>query len=66
MTLRDERDLLIDELSGIVKTEIYEDSTGFVFVDVEGAHFIEEAQCFHMDVEKANGTGFYTPYWPYS
>ena len=36
MTLRDERDTLIDELSGYVKIEANEDSTGVMNIKVEG------------------------------
>ena len=66
MTLRDERDLLMDELSGMVDVDVKEDATGFLYVDIEGAQFIDDSKCYHMGVLKDNGTGFYTPYWPYS
>ena len=64
MTLRDERDLLMDELSGMVDVDVKEDATGFLYVDIEGAQFIDDSKCYHMGVLKDNGTGFYTPYWP--
>lgn len=63
MTLRDERDLLLDELSTYGKIEVKEDATGFAFVDMENVPFIDESCCHELGLKKENGTGFYTPYW---
>lgn len=65
MTLRDERDLLLDELGSLAKIEIKEDATGFVFVDMENVAFVDEACCHNMDLKYDKGTGFVTPYWPH-
>lgn len=64
MTLRDERDALVDELSKMAKVEVKEDNTGFLTVDVDGATFIDDNQCHNIALFTAKGTGFYTPYWP--
>lgn len=63
MTLRDERDLLLDELGKYGKIETKEDVTGFVFVDMENAPFIDEAFCYEIGLWENKGTGFVTPYW---
>jgi len=63
MTLRDERDLLLDELSGYVKVEASEDATGFVFVDIEGAEFITERGASPIGMLYDTETGFSNPYW---
>ena len=63
MTLRDERDLLLDELATYGKIEVKEDATGFTFVDMENVPFIDESRCHELGLKKEDGTGFYTPYW---
>ena len=63
MTLRDERDLLLDELATYGKIEVKEDATGFAFVDMENAVFIDESRCHPLALKSEVGTGFYTPYW---
>lgn len=64
MTLRDERDSLLDELGNYGRIEVTEDATGFVYVDMEGVRFVDENRCYNMGLKAADGTGFYTPYWP--
>ncbi|MCD7709262.1 MAG: flagellar hook-associated protein FlgK [Clostridiales bacterium] len=64
MTLRDERDYLLDQLGSYVNIDVTEDSTGFVYVDIEGVRFIDDNKCYNMDVYTDKSTGFYTPYWP--
>lgn len=64
MTLRDERDNLLDELGNYGRIEVTEDATGFVYVDMEGVRFVDENRCYNMGLKAAEGTGFYTPYWP--
>lgn len=64
MTLRDERDTLLDELATYGGINIREDNTGFVFVDFENQEFISEARCNNIELLTAKGTGFVTPYWP--
>ena len=64
MTLRDERDNLLDELGNYGRIEVTEDATGFAYVDMEGVRFVDENRCYNMGLKAADGTGFYTPYWP--
>lgn len=64
MTLRDERDSLLDELGNYGRIEVTEDATGFTYVDMEGIRFVDENRCYNMGLKAADGTGFYTPYWP--
>lgn len=64
MTLRDERDNLLDELGNYGRIEVTENATGFAYVDMEGVRFVDENRCYNMGLKAADGTGFYTPYWP--
>lgn len=64
MTLRDERDSLLDELGNYGRIEVTEDATGFTYVDMEGVRFVDENRCYNMGLKAVDGTGFYTPYWP--
>ena len=66
MTLRDERDYLIDELSGYLNIEAKENSTGQVIIKAEGVTFVDEDGFNKIGLrvkESAKGTGFYTPVW---
>lgn len=63
MTMRDERDLLLDELAGYFKIEATEDSEGFVYVKLEGQSFIESNKSNQIGLLAESGSGFYTPYW---
>ncbi len=65
MELRDKRDLLLDELSGLVKMTYSEDSTGIVKVEVEGTEFIDETTFHPVGSQVDKRTGFVTPYWPH-
>lgn len=65
MTARDERDALLDELASYGNVSTREDQYGFVWVDFEGAEFIQEYGCNNIALKADNGTGFYTPYWPH-
>ena len=65
MTLRDERDRLLDELSDLANIDVREDNLGFTHVIIEGVEFINEMGCFHLDTFTEKGTGFSTPYWPH-
>lgn len=64
MTLRDERDYLLDQLSQYGSVDVLEDFSGFVYVDFENQVFIDENRCYNIGLNVANGTGFATPYWP--
>lgn len=66
MTLRDERDYLIDELSGYLNIEAKGNSTGQVIIKAEGVTFVDEDGFNKIGLrvkESAKGTGFYTPFW---
>ena len=63
MTVRDERDLLLDELAEYTKFEMIEDQTGFMIITIDGVEFITESQCNHMTVYTQEDTGFSTPCW---
>ena len=63
MTLRDERDNLLDELGGYGSVSIKEDATGFTYVDFESTPFIDDNKCYNIGLQEDKETGFNTPYW---
>ena len=63
MTLRDERDNLLDELGGYGSVSIKEDATGFTYVDFESTPFIDDNKCYNIGLQEDKETGVYTPYW---
>lgn len=63
MTLRDERDNLLDELGGYGSVSIKEDAMGFTYVDFESTPFIDDNKCYNIGLQEDKETGFYTPYW---
>ncbi len=63
MTLRDERDKLLDELGTYANINVREDELGFVYVTMEGVDFIYEAGYHEIGIKTDNLTGFSTPYW---
>lgn len=63
MTLRDERDRLLDELSAYVKADIREDNEGFVYLKIEGVDFVSENGCSKIGIKTEGLTGLSTPYW---
>ena len=64
MDLRDKRDLLLDELSGLVKMSYSEDNGGVVHVEIEGVEFIDEIRYYEVGILTNKRTGYVTPYWP--
>lgn len=64
MTLRDARDLALDELSALVDITYHETADGIMKVSVEGVEFVDEAKCYEMKMNTDKVTGFVTPYWP--
>ncbi|HHX12621.1 MAG TPA: flagellar hook-associated protein FlgK [Clostridiales bacterium] len=63
--LRDQRNLLLDELGKLVNITYREDADGMVTVNVEGTTFLTEDKVFYMGVEKANpGSDLLAPVWP--
>lgn len=63
MTLRDERDNLLDELGGYGEVVVDEDATGFAYVDFAGTRFVDMHRSYDIGLQKDFATGFYTPYW---
>jgi flagellar hook-associated protein 1 FlgK len=65
MTLRDERDNLLDELSTYGSITVNEDATGFTYVNFEYVEFVTDMKVYTIGLSKdtTDGTGFYTPYW---
>lgn len=65
MTLRDERDNALDELSGLAKVDFKETVDGTIRVKLENVDFIDEVHVFEMKGTTDPITGFVTPYWPH-
>lgn len=63
MTLRDERDLLLDELSEYVKIDYQEDARGIVTVMLEGNFFCDNLSVSRLGLDTIEGTDFYVPVW---
>ncbi|MBE5900488.1 MAG: flagellar hook-associated protein FlgK [Lachnospiraceae bacterium] len=63
MTLRDERDLLLDELGTLANITYHEEIGGAVKVKLEGIDFVDEINCHQLDVRVDKLTGFATPIW---
>lgn len=64
MTLRDERDNLLDELSGLAKVDFKERADGTVRVKLENVEFVDEIHVYEVKGYTDPVTGFVTPYWP--
>lgn len=64
MTLRDERDNALDELSSLAKVEFREDGNGAVHVRLENVSFLDEVHVFEVGTVVDEVTGFVTPIWP--
>ena len=64
MDLRDTRDALIDELSGLCNISYKEIHDGILKVQIEGIDFVTEVSNFPIDTYEDKATGFVTPYWP--
>lgn len=64
MTLRDERDNLLDELSGLAKVDFKERADGTVRVKLENVEFVDEIHVYKVAGYTDQTTGFVTPYWP--
>lgn len=65
MTLRDERDNALDELSSLAKVEFREDGNGAVHVRLENVSFLDEVHVFEIGTIEDDITGFITPVWPH-
>ncbi len=64
MTLRDERDSCLDQLSSYANISYKELADGIVKVYVEGQDFVTEDKYYEMGKQTDKATGFITPYWP--
>ncbi len=64
MNLRDERDLLLDELAEYGDISYKEVANGIVKVNFENVAFVDEIHVFEMGKKTDKVTGFVTPYWP--
>lgn len=63
MTLRDERDNALDELSGLANIEVKENAQGIVKVKIEGVSFVDEVRVNEIGLNMDKKTEFMTPYW---
>ena len=66
MTLRDERDNCLDELSSLVDITYKENPEGMVTVNIEGMEFVDEVHVYEMGKLVEDITEFVTPYWPHT
>ncbi len=65
MSLRDERDNALDELSKLAAITYKELPGGDVKVSLEGVPFVDEVHVYEMAQKIDKQTGFITPYWPH-
>lgn len=63
MDLRDQRDMLLDELATYCKISYKEETNGVVEVSVEGVPFADEYSVNHMGYELIEGDNFAKPIW---
>lgn len=61
--LRDERNLLIDELSAMGNIDCRTDIHGNVLIRLEGKDFVQSDRANTIKLYADPDTGFYTPYW---
>ncbi|MCQ2506013.1 MAG: flagellar hook-associated protein FlgK [Lachnospiraceae bacterium] len=62
--IRDERDMLLDELSGLINISYKEDMQGIVTVSAEGYPLITGDNYFKINTRTIDGSGgMITPYW---
>lgn len=63
MELRDQRDLLLDELGSLARITFKEQEDGAVTVKLEAQEFVDRFTCHQMAVRTDTTTGFETPVW---
>lgn len=61
--LKDERNLLIDELSAMGNIDCRTDINGNVLIRLEGKDFVQSDRANEIGLYADPDTGFYTPYW---
>lgn len=62
--LRDQRDLLIDELSSYCKISYNEEDTGSMEIYIEGTKFADEYTCNKLGTKPFQGSGLVDVIWP--
>ncbi len=63
---RDQRNLLLDELSGLVQTRYYEEKNGIVNVTIEGVPFVDDNVVYELGLIPAREKSpLVDPYWPH-
>ncbi len=63
--LKDERNLMLDELGKLGNIDYYEDIYGGVTVKFEGRVLVNSAMTFNLALQEDPETGFYTPFWEF-
>ncbi len=63
--LKDERNLMLDELGKLGNIDYYEDIYGGVTVKFEGRVLVNSAMTFNLAIQEDPETGFYTPFWEF-
>ncbi len=63
--LRDQRNLLLDELGKLVNMTYTENAQGYVSIQIEGTDFLKGDQVYEMGLATDGTTGFVTPYWKF-
>lgn len=66
--LRDQRDLLLDELSSLTKIDYAEGENGIVTVKIESTNFVVRDGVFHMGtaaLDSDKGSTYISPVWPH-
>lgn len=61
--LKDQRNQLLDELSGFAKIDYRTDPMGNVLVKIEGHSFVEAERVSEIGVQADETTGFYDVFW---
>ncbi len=61
--LRDERDLLVDELASMASLELKTDVNGNYLIYLEGTDFVKAQSFNKIGLDADVKTGFFTPYW---
>lgn len=64
MSLRDERDLALDQLGALAKISYKENVDGVVVVKLEDEFFVDELHTYEIGKKVDKITGFIDPYWP--
>ncbi len=62
--LKDQRNLILDELSKLVNMSYDTDVFGNITVQIEGEDFVKGSTCYTIGLDMNSVTGFYTPFWP--